>query len=67
MIEHVRENGAKLIASKNVKQFPQCFSGSSNAKLMKAQRWCKDRDTIMEIAEKRTGSFSFLTTRRTNR
>lgn len=69
MIEHVQENGAKHIASKCVKQFPQCFSGSSNANLMKAQRWWKERDTIMgkKIAGKRTGSFSFSTTRRTKR
>lgn len=69
MIEHVRENGEKHIATKCIKQFPALFPGSSVANITKAMRWWKDRENTMglKITGKRKGNFCFSTVRRNKR
>lgn len=47
MVSEVSANGETNIASKATKQFPNIFPGSLNTKLMKASRWWKTRDTIL--------------------
>lgn len=69
MVDHVRGNGEKHIATKCIKQFPALFPGTSVANITKARRWWKDREEtlVLKVTGKRKGNFSFSTVRKDKR
>lgn len=43
--------GKKHLSKRTIEEFPQCFSGSSSAKYMKAKRWWEKRKEILKTGD----------------
>ena len=57
MIADVEQNGEAKIELRTIRNFPDQFRSEQKAKLMKASRWWKDRDTITaSLSDKRRRS-----------
>ena len=47
MVSDVEANGERCLPSRAIRKFPDLFSGTRNAQLVKATRWWKERDIIL--------------------
>lgn len=69
MAEEATKSGPRHVFPKCVKHFPSYFTGTAKAKLQKASRWWKMRESTLALKtdKKKSGAFLVESTRRHKR